>query len=167
MHAMVAPCTGHAPRAYAHAHALHAYVLRECVSQRTSMHIPLTRPGGDDFLARLAQVEKGDSKAGDEKSENVAAPLDNIIKSAMDGAGGFIANFLGMGGPGAGGGKEKELTKKAALYEGPKVDYALHMHDTMHASSGDVRWCSHNYLLRHPLRFPMEPLTPRPRWSCR
>ena len=38
MHAMVAPCTGHAPRAYAHAHALH--VLRECVSQRTSMHIP-------------------------------------------------------------------------------------------------------------------------------
>ena len=130
------------------------------------MHIPLTRPGGDDFLARLAQVEKGESEAGDEKSEKVAAPLDNI-KSAMDGAGGFIANFLGMGGPGAGGGKEKELTKKAALYEGPKVDYALHMHDTMHASSGDVRWCSHNYLLRHPLRSPMEPLTPRPRWSCR
>jgi ferredoxin len=143
------------------------YCVSVCPTTHPHVHIPLTRPGGDDFLARLAQVEKGDSKAGDEKSENVAAPLDNIIKSAMDGAGGFIANFLGMGGPGAGGGKEKELTKKAALYEGPKVDYALHMHDTMHASSGDVRWCSHNYLLRHPLRSPMEPLTPRPRWSCR
>ena len=77
-------------------------------------------------------MEKGESEAGDEKSEKVAAPLDNI-KSAMDGAGGFIANFLGMGGPGAGGGKEKELTKKAALYEGPKVDYALHIHGIMHA----------------------------------
>ena len=155
-------------RVHVHMHMRCMYCVSVCpTTERTSMHIPLTRPGGDDFLARLAQVEKGDSKAGDEKSENVAAPLDNIIKSAMDGAGGFIANFLGMGGPGAGGGKEKELTKKAALYEGPKVDYALHMHDTMHASSGDVRWCSHNYLLRHPLRSPMEPLTPRPRWSCR
>ena len=92
------------------------YCVSVCPNAPPCMHIPLTRPGGDDFLARLAQVEKGDIKAGDEKSENVAAPLDNIIKSAMDGAGGFIANFLGMGGPGAGGGKERELTKKAALH---------------------------------------------------
>lgn len=95
------------------------------------------RRGGDDFLARLAQVESlsteaqprgsAQSNAGDMKSEKVAAPLDNI-KSAMDGAGGFIANFfLGMGG--ASGAKAKELAKKTAPYEGPEVDYArVHCH---------------------------------------
>jgi hypothetical protein len=95
---------------------------------------PLVYPrrGGDDFLARLAEVEglsqeaqprgSAQSKAGDMKSEKAAAPLDNI-KSAMDGAGGFITNFfLGMGASGA---KEKELAKKTAPYEGPEVDYAL------------------------------------------
>ena len=92
------------------------------------------RRDGDDFLARLAQVERlsteaqprgsAPSKADDMKSEKAAAPLDNI-KSAMDGAGEFIANFfLGMGG--ASGAKEKELAKKTAPREGPEVDSRLY-----------------------------------------
>ena len=106
-----------------------------CAACVCSTH-PLAYPrrGGDDFLARLAQVERlsteaqlrgsAPSKAHDMKSEKAADPLDNI-KSAMDGAGGFIANFfLGMGG--ASGAKEKELAKKTAPCEGPEVDSTMH-----------------------------------------
>ena len=117
----------HVQHVHVHVHVVHVHVhaCTACVQRKgttlnnnTALHA-YPRRGGDDFLTRLAQVEKAESEAGDEKSKNTAAPLDNI-KSAIDGAGDFIANFLGMGG--AGGGKEKkEPTKKAALYEGPEV----------------------------------------------
>ena len=146
---------------------MHVHGMLACSACVPSHLHAYTRRGGDDFLARLEKVEKAESEASDRKPvqpEKAATPLGDI-KSAMDDAGGFIANFLGMGG-----GKEKEPTTKAALYEGSKVGLALHMHGIMHAS-GDVQR-AHTAVISstappNPLRSPMEPSTPRPRWSCR
>ena len=160
-----APCTVHM-----HMHTcctctcMHVHGMLACSACVPSHLHAYTRRGGDDFLARLEKVEKAESEASERKPEKAATPLGDI-KSAMDDAGGFIANFLGMGG-----GKEKEPTTKAALYEGSKVGLALHMHGIMHAS-GDVQR-AHTAVISstappNPLRSPMEPSTPRPRWSCR